>query len=193
METIWESEPDLDALRRSHAMLAANPLEALKELRKLADRGSVMSMIYIANSYRTGVGTDKDLYQAQEWYRCAAQKGSPLAAYELGRIYLEENNYVKAREAFESGSAKNYAPSMHMLARMYLLGTGVTRDISRAKDLLEQAVSLGHVFSKRNLGVLLLKGCFGPSKIPRGILLIASAIKEAVYLGLHDPTSDRLR
>jgi uncharacterized protein len=193
MDAIWNTEPDLEKLRHSYGMLKTNPSEALHDLRDLADRGSVMSMIYIANAYRNGVGTNTDLRQAEEWYRRAADGGSILASYELGRVFLERKEYHSAKEAFDIGVSQNYPPSMHMLALMYLRGTGVVRDISKARDLLERAAALGHIFSKRNIGVLLMKGHFGLSQVPKGVLLLLSALKDALIVVSTDPTSDRLR
>src|SRR5262245_1150397 len=127
MTDVWDNEPDLTQLRHAYALLAVDPHEALTELHNLADRGSVMSMVYIAHAIRNGIGTRMDLPQAEAWYRRAADRGSLLALYEVGRIYLEMENYPKAVETFSKGVTKNHAPSMHMLGLMYLEGNGVAK------------------------------------------------------------------
>jgi TPR repeat protein len=70
MVPMWENEPDIDELCL-HASLSTDPTRALAGLRALAGRGSVMSMVYIAYAYRTGIGTKIDLTQAEEWHRRA--------------------------------------------------------------------------------------------------------------------------
>jgi TPR repeat protein len=82
---------------------------------------------------------------------------------------------------------------MHMLALMYLRGNGVEKDIDRGHDLLERAAASGHIFSKRNLASLLIRGDYGISKVPRGLLLFMSALKDALTVVPTDPHSDRLR
>jgi TPR repeat protein len=192
-ENLWEGEPDLAELRRAHGLLATDGTQALIELKALADRGSTMSMVYLAHAYRTGIGTGIDLRQAEDWYGRAAKRGSTLASYELGRVCLELKRYADAKEAFNVGTAKSYAPSMHMLGMMYFKGSGVDSDLSKARDLLERSAALGHVFAKRNLAMLLIKGRFGLLQVPRGLWLLLSGFKNAVTTLCADPHSDRLR
>src|SRR5476649_2460646 len=61
----WEDEPDLDELRRLGDMLATDPARALSGLKELAGRGSIMSMVYLADAYRRGTGTEIDLLQSR--------------------------------------------------------------------------------------------------------------------------------
>jgi TPR repeat protein len=190
---MWENEPDIDELRRLHDLSRIDPAQALSGLRQLADRGSPMSMIYIANAYQNGTGTEVDLVRANEWYRRASAAGSLLASYELGRNHLASNNYEQARETFSLGAGKEYPPSMNMLAMMQIRGQGGPVDLNGARDLLEAAVARGHVFSKRNLGVLLMKGRFGMWQIIRGFVLFIGAIKDALVLVPRDRSHERLR
>ena len=156
----WTREPDLELLRRAHGLLESDSKQALMDLKALADRGSLMSMLYIANAYSKGKGTAVDMQQAESWYRRAMNAGSVLGSYELGRIHYERKDYSKAEESFNVGAGQNYAPSLHMLGLMFLSGAGVKKDLSKAKQLLENATALGHVFAKRNLGSLLMAGSY---------------------------------
>jgi uncharacterized protein len=193
MTPTWNNEPDMDELRRLHALLSANPSQALVGLRGLAERGSLMSMIYVANAHSKGIGTDVNPRQAEEWYRRAIVGGSVLASYELGRNFLEKKDFRGAQEMFSAGTEKVYPPSMHMLALMHLRGQGVPVDLTKARNLLEMAVAQGHVFSKRNLGLLLMKGRFGIRQFFRGILLLLASAKDVLITAARDPLSDRLR
>lgn len=189
----WAKEPDGDELRRAYDLLATAPADALVALKGLAKRGSVMSMLYIAEACRKGMGTNVDLVQAQDWYRRAANCGSIPASYELGRILFELKNYAKSKEAFDVGEAHDYAPSINMLGMMYLRGLSVEKNISRARELLERASGLGHVFAKRNLAGLLMRGAYGPLGFLRGVGLFLVAVKDTLTIVLNDPLSDRLR
>jgi TPR repeat protein len=193
MAEVWDNEPDLAQLQLAHALLATDPAKALVELKALADRGSVMSMLYIAHAVRNGAGTQVDLPLAEEWYRRAASRGCLSASYEVGRVCLDMQDYPKAVEAFRNGAAKNYPPSLHFLGMMYLKGQGVQKDVSRARALFEQAVSRGNVFAKRSLGVLLMRGGFGLFAVARGVWLFASGLKDVVFVVVKDRFSDRLR
>ena len=107
-------------------------------------------------------------------------------------MYFEKGAHLKARALFEAGSIRDYPPAMYMLGRMYWLGIGVKRDVHMARDFFERAASLGHVFSMRNLGVLLIKEGQG-ALIIRGSALFLKAIFVAVSLMIKDPYSDKLR
>jgi uncharacterized protein len=193
MVPMWENEPNLDKLRQLHALQSTDPTRALAGLRALAGRGSVMSMVYIAHAYRTGNGTKIDLTQAEEWHRRAVAAGIVGASYELGRGHLRRMAYRGALDAFRIGAKENYAPSMNMLALMYLRGEGVPIDAAKARDLLEGAVAQGHVFSKRNLGKLLMSGRFGRKHMVRGFFLFVAALTDALIVTPIDPHGDRLR
>jgi TPR repeat protein len=189
----WEDEPDLDELRRLGDMLATDPARALSGLKELAGRGSIMSMVYLADAYRRGTGTEIDLLQSRDWFERAAAAGSLLASYELGWIYWDAKDYGNAHRALSTGAAREYPPSLNLLATMYARGQGVPVDVKRARELLEVAVARGHVFAKGNLGRLLMRGHFGIWQIPRGILLNLSAVKDVLILVPRDRKSERLR
>jgi uncharacterized protein len=189
----WAKEPDMESLTRAHSLLASDPGQALTELKALADRGSVMSMLYIANAYRNGVGSGTDLQQAEEWYRRAMDRGSVLGSYELGRVYYEMENYPKAEKAFRAGESQNYAPSINMLGMMHLGGTGVEQNTGKARDLLERASALGHIFAKRNLAFLLITGRYGLREFLRGVGLFLLTIKDIFVVVPKNRFDSRLR
>jgi TPR repeat protein len=186
----WTREPDKEALNHAFNLLSSDPEEALVELKALADRGSIASMLYIAHTYRKLKG---DLLQSNEWFRRAMNAGSLLGSYELARNYREANNHSDALEVLRVGESDGYAPSIHQLGVMYWKGLGVDKDTDKARKLFERASALGHVYAKRNLGILLLTS--QPREVFRGLRLWMRAIKDAWQL-LPDPpddADDRLR
>jgi len=93
---------------------------------------------------------------------------------------------------FLKGVAVQYSPSLHMMALMELRGQGGPANLTIARDLLEKAVARGHVFSKRNLGLLLMTGQFGLYQVVRGAFLLLASIKDVIFSS-RDPMGDRLR
>jgi TPR repeat protein len=133
------------------------------------------------------------LLQAEEWYERAAQGGSVLASYHLGRTYLAKNDYLNAMKAFESGASAGYMPSNRQLGRLYSRGVGVARDLDKARDFFKIASASGYVFAKRDLAYLLMRGHFGFLQILRGAGLFVAAIKDLTVAMLTDPTREKLR
>ena len=169
----WQDEPDVAEYRRLRSLYATDPGTALIGLASLADRGSVASMLYLAEEYRNGSGYQaKDLERAKIWYAKASERGYASASYMLGVVCTQLMDNDGAFIAFSKGAALHYLPAIYRLAMMYRDGHGVPQDIHRCRSLLEESASRGHLFSKRDLSTLLIRGAFGPRLKVRGILLL---------------------
>ena len=93
---------------------------ALQRLRQRADGGDRAAQLDLGNRYLHGVGVERDVVEAREWYALAAGRGEGLAAYELGLIY-EKGLGVKAdRKAaarwFGIGAKAGHEPSAAKVA-----------------------------------------------------------------------------
>jgi TPR repeat protein len=190
---IWENEPDMAGARDAHDLLASNPIEALKKLRLLAERGSRMSMVYLGDAHEKGIGTKPSLLQAQIWYERAAQGGSVFGSYKLGRYYFKLKNYEKAAEALKIGASREYMPCIIQLGRMHLRGQGVEKDIGKALDCLERASKHNYAFAKHDLAALLIRGVRGPAQRLRGILLYFGGLKDLFIATMIEKSDERLR
>lgn len=83
---------------------------AFKLLKPLADQGDAEAQCIIGNMYDLGLGLERDIIKAVEWYRKSAEQGYGLASNNLGTIFksgregilmdrVESNKwYQKARE-----------------------------------------------------------------------------------------------
>ena len=80
----------------SFVLLAAIPLHAqvskkeskdLKELRAKAEKGDTESQFSLARRYADGVGIPKNVPEAVNWYRKAAERGHELAQISLGILF----------------------------------------------------------------------------------------------------------
>jgi|SRR5579885_52563 len=190
----WSAEPDLARLHRAHQLLKTDAVTALIELSSLAEKGSIMAMIYLGNAYKLGQGTRIDQSQSERWYRRAADAGSMPAYYELGRVYLERKQYEEAKQAFTVAADRGYIPAVHFLGRMFFYGQGVTRDVRKASELLERASAGGSIYARRILGQILLQSRPGLPEKLRGMWLLSSgAVMLTAVLVTQGLASDRLR
>ncbi|KAI8875157.1 HCP-like protein, partial [Backusella circina FSU 941] len=95
------------------------------------------------------------------WYKKAADKGNPMALYELGVASENKNRQAKiqnlsmAIDYFERAYAIGNINATYKLASMYLHGYGVSQDLKKAK-MLEVSAESGHVLSQYKLGILAL-------------------------------------
>ena len=184
MEADWEREPDYDALVRAHRMMGKTPTQGLSELKALAARGSPMSMLYVGAAYALGQGVAVNLTEAITWFRRAADAGCVRAYYNFRIPIPKDKQYAAAKEAFEVGSAQDFAPAIHMLGKIYFFGYGVDKDFQKAKPLLERASARGSVFAKRLLAYQLMHG-------HEGWIMEFKRRVDANFL-LHRYTSDSL-
>ena len=82
--------------------------------------------------------------------------------YGLGLIHLAKGDIGNAIEAFEAAGKRGCGAAMWAQGLLYKQGgAGVSRDIDKARALLERGTSLGHVWSSRTLSLLLMSGRYG--------------------------------
>lgn len=176
----WTDEPDLTELRQAYDLLTVDRPQALARLTSLADRGSTMSMLYIAKSYATDNPSKENLLEAEKWYLKAGEKGSDFALYSLGKLYIKVGKLGEAKKIFSSDSLQNYLPAIHELGRMYHYGIGTAIDLALARSFLERASAQGHVFAKRELAGMLSRGSSGLLQVPRGLYLFAASMVDMI-------------
>jgi TPR repeat protein len=144
-------------LAKARELFRTSPKDGLAALTGLAEEGSVPSMINLGLAYRFGKAGPIDCRESERWYLAAANRGSTLANYLLGRLYLHEGRLSEAKASFTEGASREHAPSLHALSRMYFSGTGVQRDQVLGKSLALRAIAMGSVFARSGLGVYLMR------------------------------------
>lgn len=179
----WTKEPDVERLRALIELLANNPAAAVPGLELLAQSGSVAACSHLAYFFLEGGPAEfLDTNKAKYWYLKAQERGNPEAAYMLGRLHYQANEYDSAFSSFSKGTEYGYPPAIFNLAGMYKRGEGTRKDASEYKRLLELASAKKHIPAKRDLAMLLISGRFGISAIPRGLLVYASFLKDTGYI-----------
>src|ERR1035438_2671864 len=74
-------------VRGARAYDSGDYAAALREWRPLAEKGIPHAEHRVALLYAAGLGVTKDLGQAIQWHRRAAEQGYAPAQYDLGNIY----------------------------------------------------------------------------------------------------------
>ena len=87
------------------------------------------------------------------------EKGNKKAAYGIGNVYREMNDYEKAEKYLKLGSEAGELDSTYNLALLYLRLSEIKKSkrnnyISKAKTYFKEAAKRGHVPAMNNLGVI---------------------------------------
>lgn len=181
------------ALSAAQELLTEEPERALQIFQELASKGSPMSMMYLGDAYRRGIGVSVDLESAKRWLKLASDAGSREAPHQLGLLLLDLKEYQQAIEMFRLGSSWHYLPSLYRLGVMFSDGVGVDPQETLARDFFEKASAGGHVFAKRRLASMLLRGSGGSRNIPGGVWLYISGLAEAIVGAVLEPQGQRMR
>lgn len=190
--SLRDGEPDNERLSQALRLLPTEPKEALVQLKQLAELGSLVSAIKLAQTYATGQYSEIDPTQADKWYKRVAESGSPYGLWLVGRYYLGENRYREALEVLSASAAESYPPALRDLSRLYIHGWGVLVDIPKGKELLERSAALGHVFAKRYLALWLMRGDFGAIQRLRGVFLFARVFIDLIPMLWHGVDSEKV-
>lgn len=130
---------------------------AQANLRSLANRGDLDSQFQLGSSYFVGK-PQKDLKQAEYWWKLAADKGHAMAAVSLAYLYTGRDNPEFANQAsmlkyLNQSAAGGNPMAQHILGNLYLNGAqGVPRDPLQAKTLFQSACKQNYAASCTALG-----------------------------------------
>ncbi len=160
------------------------------QAREWYQRGSEVghpdSMWAIAKFYEHGLGVEVDRKLQFEWLEKASDFGSDSARNDLAVAYINgdglSKNHGRAVELLEVivSNGKIIQAEVN-LAHLLLFGDGVTRDLQRARKLLETSASKQNVGAIVYLAEALNAGTFGQRELPeaRRLLQLASGLGSA--------------
>lgn len=128
----------------------------------LAERGDVAAMRNVGHLYRWGQGVEKDVPQAMQWYRKAAETGFARAQANLAAIYLQGDegvpiDYPEARKWFEAAARQGHAVAQYNLGLMYELGLGVEKNDAVALGWYNNAAKAGQPDALERLSLLVMR------------------------------------
>lgn len=120
-------------------------LTGFLEAEKSADRMKPYLQYRIGRMYFDGYGTNQNYAEALKWLEMSAEGGNKLAANTLAAMYREgkgtAQNPQKAAEIYEKNCNDNPYLAF-MLAKMYLKGDEISKDLGKAFSLLNKAKTL---------------------------------------------------
>ena len=166
--------------------------ELIRRYQESAESGDVDSRVFIGWIYSRGGGdVPCDYAKAKEWLQGAVEAGSADALYILGTIDYQLGDVKKAIDKFNSAAEEGYSAAYYQLGKMYQAGFGVARDPGKAYEFFQKGSELGHIFARRELAIILLKGYQGLINIPRGLLLFLWNIIYGTYVAIREPYGER--
>ena len=181
------SEARSDELIAARALFDAGKYqEALGQFRALADHGSATAQLHLGWMYQEGLGVQRNTDEACQWYKKAAESGSPPGQFYLGTFYAREKNYQQAVIMLSKAAAQNYMPAIYRLGQMYDAGEGVTLDRKKAIEYIEKAAKMGHLFAQREIAGRMIRGDYGIAKIPQGLYRFVKILWTGVRIARHD-------
>ncbi|HJU04833.1 MAG TPA: tetratricopeptide repeat protein [Nitrospiraceae bacterium] len=167
--------------------------EAFPKYLTLSEQGDVQSQIIVGQMYEEGLGVQQNLGQARHWYEAAADRNSLEAQHRLGYLFYQANDWTNAFTWYQRAASRDYLPALWRLAWLYKQGKGVAVDQNKAYSLLERAAKSGHIFSKRDLAIMLLKGRQGFLRILKGIGLLGQCILDSIRILSRSSSDERTR
>jgi TPR repeat protein len=186
-----------EAYRQGVAALKKGQTEAaLPALDYAAERGVLGAQLKLARVYANGNGVEKDDSKAFAYYRQIANQradisaASPVSKYVAEAFVALGRYYVKGIEASavqpdprraaglfrHAGSIFGSAEAQYELAKLYLDGAGVEKNVGLAINWLATAAKKQHAAAQATLGEILWRGEDTVRQRPaRGIALIMLA------------------
>ncbi len=177
-DTDMEGEPEVDSevlpqgarysevleYRQARALLynddvtQAEKREALRVLEQLWDKDFTSAAYHLGRAYRDGLGVLPDDEQTEEWFHCSAAIGDTRSQYVLGKLLQEQGRLSEAVSWYEHACKSDSQYAQYSLGKMYLLGNGVPKDVSKAIQLLTSSANQGNQYAQYVLGKLCLQG-----------------------------------
>ena len=102
--------------------------------------------------YEKGIGCDKDLVKAREYYERAALHGDIKAKYNIGLYYYRHNQYPQAFNYVKESADSSYGKALALLGYFYEHAVGGNQDYSLAKESYLKAIELGEKGLYHRLG-----------------------------------------
>jgi len=186
-----------------NALKSDMPATAVPALEYAAKRGVLGAQVKLARAYASGRDLPKDDVKAFGYYQQIADQQaevsprSPIAKYAaeafvaLGQYYLDgvpemklASNPAYAAHLFRhAASYFGNAEAQYRLARLYMNGDGVEKNVGLAINWLATAAKKQHAESQATLGEILWRGEDVRQRRTRGLALIMLAHENALASG----------
>lgn len=161
------------------AMQRGNFVTAFREATKRieADSSDAPAMTILGELYRDGLGVRTDPAEAARWYKLAAARGNPEAAFALALAYLQgrgvQADRAAARPLLEAAAARDHTGALYNLGLM--ASEESAPDYRAAAGYFQRAAGLGNMDAAYALALLYKEG----KGVPRDLALSAEWLRKA--------------
>ncbi|MBJ6124666.1 tetratricopeptide repeat protein [Microvirga splendida] len=169
------------ALSHQEAVTEAMLRSAIDRLRTAAERGHVKATVAMGDALMLGQGVPASQDAAMEWYRRAAESGSPVAYIRLGDVYAGRSAGLEAPRALEwyrKAAEANSAIAMVRLGKMFNEGRGVPQDQALAATWFSRAAAAGS-----GAAMVELSSLYSRAGGPGHFSLARDALEKAIRAG----------
>ena len=145
----------------------ANDAATFNAMVALANKGDAEAQYHVGMMYNNGIGTQRDLKQAFEWFQKSAASNDPLGAYKVGCYYAGQGEGVVAADANEALKYKliaakaGYALAQHDVALVY----GRQENFEEAMKWSKLSSDQGYPNALYNLSGLYFQGKGAPKDL----------------------------
>ena len=102
--------------------------------------------------YSCGLIDEPNFETAKFYYKKGFEFGDAVCGYDLSLIHLKEDEPAKSIPYLTYGVSVNHIPSIKLLAKFYITGEVVSKDLQIALSLLKKAFELGEISVCSSLG-----------------------------------------
>lgn len=132
--------------------------KAAEWAKKAALEGNCRAISYLGSCYEAGEGVAKDPEKALKLYRMASEQGDNEAFNRIGNLYEKgigvESSPQTAVRYYAIGASRLDPACMFDLARCYMTGTGLPKDLERGRAWLHRAALNGSEAARNVLSQL---------------------------------------
>lgn len=128
--------------------------DGINKLTKLASENAVGALINLGHFYETGTCVERNLSKADNYFKAAAELDHPLGHYRYGLLHFGDKSFKPDHHLVFREWSRALEQGLDIrseLSILYLTGSGVDRDITKAESLLIGASKNGDELAKERL------------------------------------------
>ena len=110
------------------------------------------------DQYFYAKGPDRNIEMAFTYYKKAADQNNPVGYYNVGKYFIEKEQYKEAVDYLSKAKDLGYAKASIRLSDMYLNGLGFRKNKKKAFKMIQSAVEANDIQALHQLGVFYLHG-----------------------------------
>ena len=154
-------------------------LDAIAMLEKLWDEGYSIAAHQLGKCCRDGVGVQRDVEKAVEWFRRSAAHGNDCSEYALGKLLLELGRPAEGIEHLARAAERENQYAQYRLGKVYLTGEQTAKDVDTALSYLGRAAEHGNQYAQYTIGKLYLMG----QDVPKDMELAVRYLSQSAAQG----------